>query len=746
MNISGRSKHFLLLGLLFWHSTVQSSESFTESPSLWSHEQYQPVFFDFNQDKTLDLLLQAKSGSEASLFILGQPDSDTTFLPQNSLKLPSQIAGLDWSVTDAQLLPLRTKTNGETGLIVIFPQRKAALMFRFDRKNLDFSRPIAKYQQSQWPFLADVSGYELHAADFDRDGVDEILQLNKLNGEHQILKLQPNYTVFTHQKINQKSAWGGHGQARIIIRDFDHNGFADIVALAKTPGSKHYLLLADQLGKLSHAEPQQLPSDLDGLPWFGNGSGTMVVTKRSDQRPVLLRLYNENEQSKASTQSCAGWLYDPLLKTSQEYCLTTASSGNGDAGQRSTPAASKFEPPQQAPSNTFNECPIIEFSTGPSASSETQRDNQCDSIPQRPSTAPILEASSFQVNQTFRLQLMNTRDPKALTYEVLATLNGYDYVEIAAVLAAANDAFPSITASGHLTEAGHYQVRYRSCNYSGCSGFGPASALQIVAVPVSYTVTANAGAGGTISPTSRSVQQGSTTSFTVTANSGFKINTVTGCGGQLVGNSFTTGTITSACSVNATFVADPVSYQVTATAGSGGAISPASRSVQQGSTTSFAVTANSGFKINTVTGCGGQLAGNTFTTGSITSACSVNATFVADPVSYQVTATAGSGGTISPSSRSVQQGSTTSFTVTANNGYQINGINGCNGVLSGSTFNTGLITSTCEVHATFKALATGVQVIYLHTDALGSVIAETDASGNVIKRSEYKPFGEVKDN
>jgi hypothetical protein len=36
------------------------------------------------------------------------------------------------------------------------------------------------------------------------------------------------------------------------------------------------------------------------------------------------------------------------------------------------------------------------------------------------------------------------------------------------------------------------------------------------------------------------------------------------------------------------------------------------------------------------------------------------------------------------------------------------------------------------------------KVTYLHTDVLGSVIAETDESGAVKKRTEYKPFGEQK--
>ncbi len=34
-------------------------------------------------------------------------------------------------------------------------------------------------------------------------------------------------------------------------------------------------------------------------------------------------------------------------------------------------------------------------------------------------------------------------------------------------------------------------------------------------------------------------------------------------------------------------------------------------------------------------------------------------------------------------------------------------------------------------------------VTYIHTDALGSVVAESDAGGNVIKRYDYEPYGAV---
>ena len=73
-----------------------------------------------------------------------------------------------------------------------------------------------------------------------------------------------------------------------------------------------------------------------------------------------------------------------------------------------------------------------------------------------------------------------------------------------------------------------------------------------------YTVTATAGAGGNISPTSATVSSGATTSFTVTPDSGNSINTVSGCGGALVGTTYTTGAVSADCTVTANFVSNGV--------------------------------------------------------------------------------------------------------------------------------------------------------------------------------------------
>ncbi len=73
-----------------------------------------------------------------------------------------------------------------------------------------------------------------------------------------------------------------------------------------------------------------------------------------------------------------------------------------------------------------------------------------------------------------------------------------------------------------------------------------------------HVVTPVAGPNGSIAPsTPQTVNDGSTTAFTVTPDSGFQIDTVTGCGGSLAGNTYTTGPITADCTVNASFAAIP---------------------------------------------------------------------------------------------------------------------------------------------------------------------------------------------
>jgi subtilisin family serine protease len=217
-----------------------------------------------------------------------------------------------------------------------------------------------------------------------------------------------------------------------------------------------------------------------------------------------------------------------------------------------------------------------------------------------------------------------------------------------------------------------------------------------------YTVTPSAGTDGSISPNSpQSVNHGSSTSFTVTPNTGYSIEKVEGCGGTLNGNIYTTAPVTADCTVTAEFISNTI-YIVTPKAGVHGSIAPSvPQQVHKGRKASFTVTPDTGYAISSVTGCGGTLNGNIYTTAPATANCTVKASFKIS--TYTVTPSAGAGGSINPSApQTVNYGRTARFTVSPNTGYSINKVEGCGGTLSGSVYTTAQVMADCTVTASFK--------------------------------------------
>jgi len=89
-----------------------------------------------------------------------------------------------------------------------------------------------------------------------------------------------------------------------------------------------------------------------------------------------------------------------------------------------------------------------------------------------------------------------------------------------------------------------------------CTGTGSPAPTANCAATRGYLVSTSAGANGTISPTSRAVASNGTTTFTVTPATNYGIQSVSSdhCGGSLSGTTYTTGAVTSACTVTASFV------------------------------------------------------------------------------------------------------------------------------------------------------------------------------------------------
>lgn len=167
----------------------------------------------------------------------------------------------------------------------------------------------------------------------------------------------------------------------------------------------------------------------------------------------------------------------------------------------------------------------------------------------------------------------------------------------------------------------------------GCGGGGGSDGEDDSQEPdptTSLTVNTQAGANGTIMPSSAIVEPGETASFTLAAESGYLIASASGCGGTLNGSEFITGPVTQNCTVSATFVEEEATlYTVTTSTNAGGTITPQQALVAEGESADFTISTQTGYNLANVEGCGGSLSGNTYTTALVTQDCAINVTFVA---------------------------------------------------------------------------------------------------------------------
>jgi|GEM_PF-2576530 len=146
-------------------------------------------------------------------------------------------------------------------------------------------------------------------------------------------------------------------------------------------------------------------------------------------------------------------------------------------------------------------------------------------------------------------------------------------------------------------------------------------------------------------------------------------------------------------------------YRIDTSVGGGGTISPSAITVNSGETASFNITPDNGFSIASVSGCSGNLVGSTYTTAPINNNCTVTASFIdTNAVTYTVNSTSTIGGSITPTTVLVESGLSTQFTITADNNFVVESVEGCDGNLNGNIYTTATILGDCTVSARFTGL------------------------------------------
>lgn len=207
--------------------------------------------------------------------------------------------------------------------------------------------------------------------------------------------------------------------------------------------------------------------------------------------------------------------------------------------------------------------------------------------------------------------------------------------------------------------------------------------------PETFTITATAGAGGSITPTGEvEVNEGAEQTFTITPSEGYEIADVlvddVSVLEQLTGNSYTFTDVQENHTISVTFQAtggdpepEPDTYTITAEAGAGGGIDPSGDvTVEKGASQTFTITPDEGYEIAEVvvdnSSVLDQLTGNRYTFTGVQENHTISVTFRAtggEPVPETYTVTLSGTGINATGGGQYKTGNTVTVTAGSKTGY-----------------------------------------------------------------------------
>ena len=199
--------------------------------------------------------------------------------------------------------------------------------------------------------------------------------------------------------------------------------------------------------------------------------------------------------------------------------------------------------------------------------------------------------------------------------------------------------------------------------------------ISVTFAPITCTITPSAGANGTISPSGAvTVNYGTNQSFSFTPATGYQVSSVLVDGSAVTtASSYTFSNVTAGHTISVSFA--PITYTITPSAGANGTISPSGVvTINYGTNQSFSFTPATGYQVSSILVDGSAVTtASSYTFSNVTANHTISVSFT--PVTYTITASAGSNGTISPSGAvTVNYGTSQSFSFTPATGYQVSSV------------------------------------------------------------------------
>ncbi|MCX8472717.1 MAG: fibronectin type III domain-containing protein, partial [Sediminibacterium sp.] len=224
---------------------------------------------------------------------------------------------------------------------------------------------------------------------------------------------------------------------------------------------------------------------------------------------------------------------------------------------------------------------------------------------------------------------------------------------------------------------------------------------------ITFTITASAGNGGTISPSGITmVDYGTRPTYTIKANSGFEIDSLLLNDVKITNvTNYIFDSIKSNQTIRVTFKLQ--TFTIVANAGSAGSINPSGIiTVNYGTRPSFTITANTGYEIDSLLLNDVQITNVTnYVFDSIKSNQTIRVTFKVQ--TFTIMASAGNGGVIKPAGiTTVNYGDRPTYSIIANYGYVLDSllVNGINKMINDTNYTFDSVISNQTIYATFKEI------------------------------------------
>ncbi|MFC2104718.1 choice-of-anchor Q domain-containing protein, partial [Bacteroidota bacterium] len=207
--------------------------------------------------------------------------------------------------------------------------------------------------------------------------------------------------------------------------------------------------------------------------------------------------------------------------------------------------------------------------------------------------------------------------------------------------------------------------------------------INITFTPIDYTVTANAGSNGTVTPTSASMTVEDSQDFTITSETGYTISTATNNGISIINDLVESGedfiyTLTNVTeNVNLEFTFKVDEYNIIVSSNQGGTVSPTNVSVVHGDNQTFTITPDSGYEISTALYNSVDVIDDlVFSNGSYTYTLNNvqedgELTVAFSAIMFNVIATANEGGTVDPMNAMVAYSDSIVFYISPDEGKTV---------------------------------------------------------------------------